>query len=96
LNTQDIALIPENRGEPKKIKINLYISILLIKYVLQKLMERPKMGFDAPIESWLLGLLQDLAKSLPSESRLRHLSEQCNLAYSLWDILMFQVWLAEQ
>lgn len=96
MNTQDIALTLENRGELKKIKINSLILIVLIKSVPQKLMERPKMGFDAPIESWLLGLLQDLAKSLPSESRLRHLSEQCNLAYYLWDILMFQVWLAEQ
>ncbi|HEX3159226.1 MAG TPA: asparagine synthase (glutamine-hydrolyzing) [Gemmatimonadaceae bacterium] len=85
---------------------------VLYKYVPRALIERPKMGFGVPLGEWLRGPLREWADDLLGEQRLReegffdagvvrrvwaeHLSGRYGWEYHLWDVLMFQVWLAEE
>jgi asparagine synthase (glutamine-hydrolysing) len=81
---------------------------LLYKYVPPRLLERPKMGFGAPVGAWLKGPMREWAETLLAESRLRadgilnpapirekwqeHLAGKRNWQYQLWTVLMFQAW----
>jgi asparagine synthase (glutamine-hydrolysing) len=81
---------------------------VLYRHVPQALIERPKMGFGIPLESWLRGPLRDWAESLIDERRLRNegffnpdavRKEWARLlrgptnSHKMWTILMFQSWL---
>jgi asparagine synthase (glutamine-hydrolysing) len=82
---------------------------VLYKHVPKEMIERPKMGFGIPLDSWLRGPLREWAEALLDESRLRsegffhpepiramwaeHLSGKQNWQYHLWSVLTFQAWL---
>jgi len=84
---------------------------VLDKYVPKSLIERPKMGFAVPIDTWLRGPLRAWAEELLDEKKLRaegffdplpirdkwgeHLAGARNRQYDLWSILIFQSWLEE-
>lgn len=82
---------------------------ILYRHVPAEMMERPKMGFGVPIDSWLRGPLRDWAQDLLAPDRLARegffnpkkvnrlwadlLAGQGLRHFNLWGILMFQAWL---
>ncbi|EKE00945.1 MAG: Asparagine synthetase (Glutamine-hydrolyzing) [uncultured bacterium] len=82
---------------------------LLARFVPQKILDLPKVGFGAPIGAWLKGPLKDWAENLIDENKLEqqqylrsdvvkkywqeHLSGKKDWSYLMWNILMFQAWL---
>lgn len=81
---------------------------VLKQYVPEGLIDRPKMGFDVPIDRWLRGPLRDWAEALLDERMLEqqgffdaklvrtlweaHASGKKSYHHELWPILMFQAW----
>jgi len=103
-------------GLPSSLKIREGATKWVLRRVLDRhvpraLVERPKMGFNVPIELWLRGSLRQWAADLLAPDRLRaqgylradtvwqaweaHLSGARNLEHFLWNALMFQAWLAD-
>lgn len=85
---------------------------VLYRHVPQKLVDRPKQGFEPPIERWLREGLREWAGDLLAPARLKeqgllnhkivnarwqdHASGRRNWAYPLWNVLMMQAWLDAQ
>jgi asparagine synthase (glutamine-hydrolysing) len=84
---------------------------VLYQYVPPALVDRPKMGFGVPIDSWMRGPLREWAEDLLNERRIaeagilnprpirrvweRHLAGEPFQQYRLWAVLTLQAWLAE-
>lgn len=82
---------------------------LLERHVPRGLVDRPKMGFGVPIDTWLRGPIREWAEALLDPARLRregyldpgpigirwreHQGGDRNWHYQLWPVLMFQAWL---
>lgn len=99
---------------PKRLKLHRGQSKWILRQVLYRhvprnLVERPKMGFGVPIDTWLRGPLRKWAEELLDENRLKregffhpkpirqkwseHINGERNWQYQLWNVLMFQSWL---
>jgi asparagine synthase (glutamine-hydrolysing) len=81
---------------------------VLKQYVPSGLIDRPKMGFDVPIDRWLRGPLRDWAEVMLDQSVLEeqgffdaqmvrslwdaHVSGKKSYHHELWPILIFQAW----
>ena len=84
---------------------------VLARHVPDQMVDRPKMGFGVPIDTWLRGPLKEWAAHLLAPARLRaegflepqpiaaawaaHQSGRQNLQHFLWNALMFQAWREE-
>ena len=84
---------------------------ILYRYVPPQIVERPKMGFSVPMDSWLRGPLREWAEDLLSSENLNrhglfavqpirekwqeHLSAHRNWQHLLWPVLMFQAWISQ-
>ena len=84
---------------------------VLYQYVPRELIERPKMSFGVPIGEWLRSPLHEWTEDLLNAGRLReegyfdplaarqkweaHCRGHQNWQYPLWNVLMFQAWLAK-
>jgi len=94
------SLPPEMKvrgGTGKKI-----LRDVLDRYIPRELIDRPKMGFKVPIDSWLAGPLREWAAELLEPRRLREqgLLDVAKLkarsADEQWALLMLQAWLTSQ
>jgi asparagine synthase (glutamine-hydrolysing) len=81
---------------------------VLYRFVPRELVDRPKTGFDVPLDAWLRGPLRSWAERLLDPDRLRrvglfdpsavqqllgeHLSRRRNRRDELWALLMFEAW----
>jgi asparagine synthase (glutamine-hydrolysing) len=81
---------------------------VLDRYVPRHLTDRPKQGFDVPVDAWLRGPLRDWAEALLRPEKLAmqgffrpepvttawrdHLSGARDRGSELWAVLMFQAW----
>lgn len=98
---------------PQNLKIRNGKGKYLLRQILQKhipeqLFERPKQGFNIPLDEWLRTDLKDWAHDLLDETALKqhafmnhkqiktmwnaHLNGKGNHAQNLWAVIMFQSW----
>jgi asparagine synthase (glutamine-hydrolysing) len=82
---------------------------VLYRYVPEKLIDRPKMGFGIPVGLWLRKPLREWAESLLTPEKLnrqssvdpslishrwhQHLSGGRNWTEAMWSVLVYQAWL---
>jgi len=102
-----IARVPVNlkykNGESKYI-----LRKILYKYVPKNLLDRPKQGFEIPIDNWLKNDLRGVLEKYLSEDNIKkqgifdeeyikkslnkYLSGKADFAYKFWFLLVFQMW----
>ncbi len=98
-----MKLGPDGKGK-------LPVRAVLSRYVPPNLFERPKMGFSIPLEQWLRSDLRDWCEELLNPEILHgqgymdadmvarmwreYVNGQGNWSTYIWDVLMFQAWLA--
>lgn len=86
----------------------LILRRLLGRYLPQKLIERPKLGFTPPLRAWLIGPLRDWAEALIGPAAVRDapmldsgrvartwrrfFAGDGSLDHHVWTVLMFQAW----
>jgi len=88
----------------------LILRRILADYLPREIWNRPKIGFSAPLESWLRGALRPWAEELLEPARLQatgfrpapvrkkwleHVSGTQNWQYALWPVLMWQAFFDE-
>ncbi len=107
-NLVEFCLKIPNQYKYKHKKGKWILRELVYNYVPKHIMDRPKKGFDVPIDYWLKGPLKDWAYSLIEKNKLiddnifkfneiskmwqEHQSGKRNWQNNLWSILMFQAW----
>ena len=86
----------------------LLLRRLLYRLIPRELVDRPKQGFEIPLDDWLRGPLRKWMLDLLDPATLRnegyldasvlsalvaeHLSGRGNHGYALWPALMFEAW----
>jgi asparagine synthase (glutamine-hydrolysing) len=92
----------------KKNNQKIILKKILSKYLPTKLYERPKMGFEVPIDDWLRGPLKDYTYDSINSLKLKspvdlnfdiidkkiseHMNGKNNWHYQIWNIILFQKW----
>jgi asparagine synthase (glutamine-hydrolysing) len=105
---QEFALRIPPSERTRGMRGKLPLRRVLDRYVPSALIERPKIGFSVPIDSWLRGPLRPWAEEMLSPTHLRsaglfevapirklwddHLSGSRNRQFLLWDVLMAMSW----
>jgi asparagine synthase (glutamine-hydrolysing) len=100
-------------GLPEEYKIyrgqrKYLLRSIVHKYIPEKLMDRPKMGFAVPVKSWLQGALKPLVDQFLCERYIQeqhifnpgyiaqiksgYYNAQKEHDYKIWYLLMFQIW----
>ena len=85
---------------------------VLKKYVPENLFNRPKAGFNVPIDQWLRGPLREWTYDMLNSNKIKnegffnhnlvsnilkeHMSNERDWHYLLWNILNFESWLANE
>ena len=111
LNVIKASINLEDNSKIRGKKTKWILRDILNKYIPRHLLDRPKMGFSIPIESWLRNPLKDWAFDLVSDRNLTdiaylnhsgvlklwtdHQSGFKNNQHKLWNILILLSWLRE-
>lgn len=112
----DHRLLEWSWRQPLEVKTGGGVGKLVLREVLRglvppEIIDRPKMGFDPPLATWLRGPLRDWAGDLVSSSSAvsngwldrealnttwhQHQSGARNYDYRLWSVLMIESWLRQ-
>ena len=112
----DHDLVEFSSSLPINMKINknnqkIILKNILAKYIPVKYFDRPKMGFEVPIDDWLRGPLKEYCydtinsfksnkifavnKKIIDEKIDQHMKSNNNWHYQIWNILVFQSWIDE-